>query len=49
MKIRVWIIWHIIVDDNIDALDIDTSAEYVSRDHYTVFEVLKRLVVFNST
>lgn len=48
MEIRVTIIWHIVIDDNIDSLDINSTAEYISGYHDTVFEILESLVMLDT-
>ncbi len=48
MEIGVWILWHIIVEDYVDLLDIDTSTEDVGWDHDSVLELLEFIVSLDS-
>merc|ERR1711935_642856 len=44
VQVRVTIIWHVVVDDNVDTLNIDTTAEQVGADHDTLLKLLELLV-----
>lgn len=48
MKVLVGIIGEIVVDDNIDTLNIDTTAEQIGRHEDTGIEVLEGLVLGNT-
>ena len=45
MQELITIIWEIVVDDNIDTLDIDTSSKKIGSNQDTSIEILKRLVL----
>jgi len=49
MKIAVWTIRHVVVDDNVDSLNIDTAAKDIRRDADTFIEVFETLVAGDST
>lgn len=44
MEVRVGTVRHVVVDDNVDTLDINTTAENVGGNHDTLVEVLEVLV-----
>jgi hypothetical protein len=48
VEISVIIFWHIIINDNIDSFDIDSSSEDISGNHDSVLEVFEILEVFDS-
>ena len=48
VQVRVWIFRHIIIDDNIHSLDINTTAEKIGRHHYSTMEFLKFSVAINA-
>jgi hypothetical protein len=48
MKVGVGIAWEIVVDGQVNALDIDTTAEDVGGDADTLLEVLERLVTLDT-
>jgi hypothetical protein len=48
MEIGVVIFGHVIVDDNVDSFDIDTSTKNVGGHHDAVLEILKILIIFDS-
>lgn len=41
MKVLIAAVRHVIVKDDVDSLNVDAAAEYISRDHYALLEVLK--------
>ena len=48
MQVAVRISWCVVVDDNIDTLDINTTAEDVGGDENTLLERLELLVASNA-
>lgn len=48
MQILVTRIRHVIVEHNIDSLNVDTSAENVSCNHYPLLEILEQLEAIDS-
>lgn len=44
VKVCVRILWHVIVEDNVDSLDVHSSAKQVGCDKDPPLEVLKLLV-----
>lgn len=44
VKVCVRILWHVIVEDNVDSLDVHSSAKQVGGDKDPPLEVLKLLV-----
>ena len=48
MKIGVWIFWHIVVDDDVHTLNVDTSAEDISCHHDSFLEVFELGVFLDS-
>ena len=48
MKIGIWLLRHVEVEDHIDLFNIDTAPEYVCGDHNTVLECLKVSVSLDS-
>lgn len=48
MEISVIIFGHVIIDDDIDSFDIDSSSEDIGGNHNSVLEVFEILEVFDS-
>merc|ERR1711865_1091858 len=48
MQVRVTIIWHVVVDYNVDTLNVDTTAEQVGADHDTLLKLLELLVAVDA-
>lgn len=48
MQIRISLVGHIVVDGNVDALNIDTTAEDVGRNTNTGLELLELLVTLDT-
>jgi hypothetical protein len=48
VEVSVRAIRHVIVDDDVDSFNVDTSAEDVSGDHNSLLEVLEYFIAFNS-
>lgn len=48
MQIGIAGIWHIIVDDNVNTLDVDSSTKQIRSDKNALFEVLELLVTCES-
>lgn len=44
VKVCVRILWHVIIEDNVDSLDVHSSAKQVGSDKDAPLEVLKLLV-----
>ena len=49
VEVCVWVLWHVIVEDNIHSLNVHTSTKQVCRYQYTLLKVLKQLIVQQST
>ncbi len=47
MQVRVCIRWEIVIDGNIDLLNINSTAENVSRNTDSLLEVLEFFVAFD--
>ena len=43
-NLKEFTFWHVIVEDNVDTLNIHTTAKQVSGDQNTALEVLEELV-----
>lgn len=48
MKVGVLVLGHVVVNDDIDALEVDTTAKEVGGDHDAGAEVLELLVGLNA-
>jgi hypothetical protein len=48
MQVRVRLVGHIVVDRNVDALNVNTAAENVSRDTDTGLELFELLVTLDT-
>mmetsp|Transcript_10546 Transcript_10546/g.25062 ORF Transcript_10546/g.25062 Transcript_10546/m.25062 type:complete len:259 (+) Transcript_10546:208-984(+) len=48
MKIWVWPLWHVVVDDNINSFNVNASAEQVSCHHDALVELFELLVPGNA-
>lgn len=48
VKVGVWILWHIKVENNVDLFNIDTSSKDVGWDHDSVLEALEIIVSLDS-
>lgn len=44
MKVCVRILWHVVVEDNVDALNVHAAAKQVGRNKDSPLEVFKLLV-----
>lgn len=48
MQIGVRVFWHVVVEDNVDSLNVHSSAKEISGDQDPPFEILKLLVARQS-
>jgi hypothetical protein len=48
MKVRVGVLRHVVVDDDVDTLDVDATPEEVRGDHNARLEVLELPVALDS-
>lgn len=48
VHISISTVWHVVVDNNVDPDDVDSSSEKVSRDHDPLFEFFELFVLVNS-
>ena len=46
VEVLVGLVRHVVVNDDVDLLDVDATAEQVGSDHNALVEVLERLVAF---
>ena len=49
MKISVWFFWHVIIKDDVDSLDIDSSSEDVSWNENSLLKIFERFVSCDSS
>ena len=45
MKIGVGVLWHVIVEDNVDSLDVHATTKEISCDQHALAEALERLIL----
>ena len=48
MKVGVGTLWHVVVEDDVDLLNVNASSENLSCDQDAVFELLESFVDFDS-
>jgi hypothetical protein len=48
MQIRVGVCWSVIVDDNVDTFDVDTTTKDIRGDKDTLLEILKLFISRNT-
>lgn len=48
MEVGICVVWHVVVEHDIDLLNVDASSENLGGDEDTVFELLESLVDFDS-
>lgn len=44
MEVRVRVLWHVVVENDVDPLDVHASAKQVGRDQDSLLEVFELLV-----
>ena len=47
MEVGISVVWHVIVEDNVNLLDIDASSENLSGNQDAMLELLESLVDFD--
>ena len=48
MQVGVWVLWHVVVEDNVDSLNVHASAKQVGGHQDALLEVLELLVAGQS-
>lgn len=48
MQILIGLVWHVVVDDDVNALDVNTASEKIGRHQNTLREVLEGLEFFDA-